>query len=288
VSRSRTVRTDVGAFSVRGSIEGAALDELARVVGAAARNQRVLAERVELGGVNVWIKGDHLPGKARVRHSLYARLGRPTPREREFDRLRWMRARLFRTPEPLFTGALRSAGLLRYQFLAMAPLAAHEPLAEALRSGNESIRNEWIRELAREVARLHTLHFVHRNLFFRNVLVDRTPTPVVGEHRRLILIDPWRGGTPLPRRGVDYDLGALMLDAAQAWSFDEQLAFCREYFGERAAQEKPASPSTLLERAARRRSELARRAPATARVEWDWRALAAAMRTDSRGPDRRP
>lgn len=234
--------------------------ELAPIVAKAARAQRVLAERTELAGVSLWLKGDHLPGKARWRHSLAGWIGRVTPREREFERLRWLRARLFRAPQPIACGAALAGGVLRYQLLAMAELGPHEPLSTAFEHATQFERAAWIDELARETARLHALHLAHRNLFLRNVLVDRAPPPTKGDPRRLMLIDPWRAGAQLPRRGVDYDLGALMLDAASLWSFDEQRAFFERYFEQRRVQDRPAKPKSLLTAAAQRRIELARRA----------------------------
>lgn len=257
---------------------------LASIVADAARAERILAQRVELAGVAVWLKGDHLPGKARLRHSLASCVGRATPREREFARLRWLRARLFRAPEPLACGAARSGAVLRYHVLALAELGPHEPLSTAFAQASEFERAAWIAELAREVARMHALHFAHRNLFLRNVLVDRAAPPSEGDPRRLIFIDPWRGGAPLPRRGPDYDLGALMLDAASVWRLDEQRAFFERYLEERRVQDRPADARTLLERAALRRLELARRAQVHA-PQWDVAALERATKSGSRARD---
>ncbi len=246
----------------------------------AARAQRVLAEPLEAAGESAWIKGDHLPGKARWRHTFAGVLGRGSPREREFERLKWLRARLFRAPKPLVAGSLRAGGVLRYQFLVLAPLPAHETLGSAWRDASSAERAELVDELAREIARLHALHFVHRNLFFRNLLVDRSPRKLEGDPRRLILIDPWRGGEALPRRGVSYDLGALMVDAAAQWDFDAQSRFFATYFEQRTLQGLPADAAKLLPSAGLHHRALARRAKCN--EAWDWRRLASELlRTES-------
>lgn len=265
---------------VRGGEKPAGLQRaLAERIALAAREERVLAERFEFEGRALWLKGDHLPGKARWRHSLWSAAGRATPREREFERLKWLRARLFRAPEPIACGAARAGVLVRYQFLCLAALGPHEPLSSAWARAGALERAAWSDELARELARLHALHVVHRNLFLRNVLVDRTPTPASGDPRRLILIDPWRAGAPLPRRGVDYDLGALLLDAVGLWSADELARWFARYFEQRRTQSSPANAARLLARAAQRRIELARRARVTA-PEWN---VAAALARLERG-----
>ncbi len=258
--------------------------ELERAIGErvalAAREGRVLAERFDFEGRALWLKGDHLPGKARWRHTLWRAAGRLTPRERELERLNWLRARLFRAPEPIACGVVSSGVVLRYHFLAMHALGPNEPLSSAWTHARENERFTWIDELAAELARLHALHVVHRNLFLRNVLVDRAAPPASGDPRRLILIDPWRAGAPLPRRGFDYDLGALLLDAVGVWSAEELTRFLVRYFEQREAQHAPEHRRDLLSRAAQRRIELARRTRRDI-PQWDVRAAVTSLERDS-------
>lgn len=258
--------------------------ELERAIGErvalAAREGRVLAERFEFEGRALWLKGDHLPGKARWRHTLWRVAGRVTPRERELERLNWLRARLFRAPEPIACGVVSSGIVLRFHFLAMHALGPHEPLSSAWPRASASERCVWIDELAAELARLHALHVVHRNLFLRNVLVDRAAPATSGDPRRLILIDPWRAGAPLPRRGFDYDLGALLLDAVGLWSAEELARLVLRYFEQRDAQHSPEHPRDLLPRAAQRRIELARRARREVPA-WNVRAAVTSLERDS-------
>jgi hypothetical protein len=243
----------------------------------------VLGRRFSALERDVWIKGDHLPGKARVRHSLRRMLGLRAPREREFANLAWLRARLFRAPEPLAAGVLVRGGLVRYQFLCTLALGAHRTLDVALQEAAPGQRAAWLAELAREVARMHALHFVHRDLFWRNVLVSSEPAPAHGDPRALNFVDCWRGGHPLPRRAADYDIACLMLEGASALSLDEQRAFFALYGAEREHQGSPVDVARLLAAADRRRAELLARIarePGRWRAaeppagSWDWRAVA--------------
>lgn len=268
-------RLEVDGLEVRvhgESLTRAGLEALAHHAAAAAREQRVLAQLAPCGGEVLWLKGDHLPGKARWRHTLGGLFGRATPREREHRRLEWLRARLFRAPRPRASAAIRSRGLLRYHVLALDPLGAHESLGDAWPRADEAERGAWLDELASESARLHSLHFVHRNLFLRNLLVDRQPPPAAGDPRRLIFIDPWRAGAPLPLRGCSYDLACLMLDAAGLWSTEHQQRFFASYAHERARQAQPVVLRELLAHADERRRALTHRSRGAQR-EWNWRAL---------------
>jgi hypothetical protein len=254
------------------SLKGEALAAFARQAAAAALDQRVLAHLAQCGDETLWLKGDHLPGKARWRHTFGGLFGRATPREREHRQLDWLRARLFRAPRPRASASIRSRGVLRYHVLALDPLGAHEALGDAWPRASEAERCAWIDELAHESARLHSLHFVHRNLFLRNLLVDRERQPDSGDPRRLIFIDPWRGGAPLPLRGCSYDLACLMFDAAGLWSSAHQRRFFACYAEERARQAQPVELRDLLARADERRRALARRSRGP-QSEWNWRAL---------------
>jgi len=260
----------------------ALVGELGSQIVLAERESRVLGQRFTALELDVWLKGDHLPGKARVRHSLRRLFGVPAPREREYANFLWLRARLFRTPEPLAAGVLVRGGWLRYQFLCTLALGAHRPLDVALQDAAPDKRRAWLAELAREVARMHALHFVHRDLQWRNVLVTSERIPAHGDQRALTFIDCWRGGTPLPRRAADYDIACLMLEGAGALALDEQRAFFGLYGAERAHQGSPVDARRLLAAAERRRTELLARiarepgrwrASEPPRPSWDWRAV---------------
>lgn len=252
--------------------------ELAHVVLAAQREGRVLGGLREIAQRSLWLKGDHLPGSARWRYSLRRLAGQPVPREREARNLQWLRERLFRAPRPLAACALVRRGMVRYQLLALAPLPEHRTFPDALAAASPLQRVRWIDELAREVARLHALHFVHRDLFLRNVVVGRDLAST--DERELCFLDAWHAPYGRPRRGVAYDLGCLFLDAVALFTADELGRWIGVYARERAAQGSPIEVSTLLSRAAAHRSALVARRNARAGAQvpeaWDWRAFARA------------
>lgn len=264
--------------TARGQLVGAEewpglLAELAHVVVDAEREGRVLGGPLERAGRHLWLKGDHLPGSARWRYSLRRWLGGPLPREREARNLAWLREHLFRAPRPLASAVLVRAGIARYQVLVLAPLPEHRPLPDAWRDGTAAERARWSTELACEVARLHALHFVHRDLFLRNVVVGREPGS--SDARELCFLDAWHAPYARPGRDVAYDLGCLLLDAVSLFTAEELAAWLSLYASERAAQGAPVELRRLLPEAARhRRALVARRnarAGAPVPVEWDFR-----------------
>jgi hypothetical protein len=240
------------------------------------------AHAVDLGGRAAWIKASRLSGSAAWRYGLRRTFFfRPPPRVRELENLDWLNERLFRAPEPLAAGFIARGARMRFQFLLMALLESVRPFDVALENAQPRERAELLAELAREVARLHALRFVHRDLYLRNVLV-RPPHVGPGDPRRLSFVDAWRGGPFHAWRGPAFDLGCLMLDGAGLLDAGEQRAFVRLYLSERAVQGRPAEAPSLLDAAARaRRSQLerARREPHRWRraeppaPDWDARSL---------------
>ncbi|MCE9593195.1 MAG: lipopolysaccharide kinase InaA family protein [Planctomycetes bacterium] len=235
------------------------------------------AREIRLGATPAWFKGSALRGRARLRHGLRARiLRRSIPRENEYRALVWLRERLFQAPRPLVAGALERWGFPTYQFLVTELVPNARALDVALAAAKDEDRTRWLAELARETARMHALHFVHRDLFTRNVLVAK------GGGRELWFIDCWRGGDALPGRDAAWDLGCLMLDGATFFRVDEQRAFFEEYFAECARQRRTVDRTRLLERAGRARAnQLARvrrehgrwRYETPPAPEWDARAF---------------
>jgi len=249
------------------------LTELAPLVVEAERARRVLGESREVARRHLWLKGDHLSGSARWRYSLRRWLGFPVPREREARNLIWLRERLFRAPRPLASAVLLRGGLVRYQLLVLAVLPAHRSIPEAWPTASAEQRSRWSVELAREVARAHSLHFVHRDLHLRNFVIGRDPAST--DERELWLLDTWHAPFARPGRGVAYDLGCLLLDAVALFEPQELGAWLRDYARERAAQGSPVELASLLPQAARhRRALVARRnarAGAAVGLDWDWR-----------------
>jgi hypothetical protein len=215
---------------------------------------------IELGPRPAWLKAGTLGTKAAWRYGVRRTLLRlAPPRVRELENLAWLRARLFRAPEPLAAGFIARGPRLRFQFLLTARIDGVRPLDEALDHATGAERSELLDELAREIARMHALRFVHHDLYLRNVLV--TPPHVgEGDPRRLVFVDAWRGGPHYPWRDAAYDLGCLMLEGAGLLSRDEQRSLVGLYLSERVAQGRPADATALLAATGRERAAQLRRA----------------------------
>jgi hypothetical protein len=185
------------------------------------------------------------------------------PRLQELANLAWLRERGFGAPRPLVAGALRRAGLPRFQFLATEEIEGARTLADVLApaAGAEPAERAAVLELlARDVARMHALGFVHRDLFARNVLVT-TDGAAPSAVPRLHFLDAWRGGPRRGLRGFDYDLACFLVDGERLLSRAERERFEKRYAEERsldgaAARALHRSTRRTLDRLARR---LARR-----------------------------
>jgi tRNA A-37 threonylcarbamoyl transferase component Bud32 len=218
-----------------------------------------VARAIDFDGRRAWIKASRLSGSAAWRYGLrHALARRAPPRMREYHNLAWLRERLFRAPEPFAAGFVARGARLRFQFLIEEFLEEVIPLDTALDHAEPLERRALLDELAREIARLHALRFVHRDLYLRNLLV-RPPHRGEGDARRLAFVDVWRGGPHEWMRDEAYDLGCLMLEGAGMLTGDEQSRLWSVYFEGRAAQGRPADRGALLAAAARERSaQLAR------------------------------
>lgn len=222
--------------------------------GVRAARAEILGAALELGATRAWCKAEPLPGRAAWRHGLRTVLLRsPLPRLREFQNLQWLRARCFEAPEPLAAGVLWRGGLPRWQFLITREVEDARELRELLEADAPEVAAA-LDELAREVARMHALRFIHRDLFPRNILVRSTPAP-----RRIVLLDAWRGGARAQLRGVAYDLACLFLQLAR-WRSTAQLSEWLElYIEQRNVQGQPVDAAKLERAIARERAALARR-----------------------------
>jgi len=184
-----------------------------------------------------------------VRHALRAWFLRcPPPRLREFRNLTWLAGHGFQAVRPLVAGSLARGGAVWLQFLVTEEVPQSLTLDVALEGlSGAPQRAAVLDELADEVARMHALGFVHRDLYPRNLLVGS------GE-RRVHFLDAWAGGPRARLRGPAYDLGCLMLEGARLFSRDEQQRFFERYLTARAAHDRPerAQPFQREVRAARR------------------------------------
>ena len=193
--------------------------------------------RPTVAGCELYAKGSPLAPRTALRHGL-ARLllRRPEPRLVEFANLAWLRAHGFAAPRPRLAGVWRRAGLARYQFLTTEAVPAPR-LEDFLAAVDDGLRRAALTRLAEELARLHALGFVHRDLFARNLLIqagDEGPRPV--------FLDAWRGGPGPDLRGPLHDLGCLMLDGATLFRPAEQAHLLARYAERRAELGRPVGP----------------------------------------------
>jgi tRNA A-37 threonylcarbamoyl transferase component Bud32 len=242
---------------------GALADALVEHALVCAGAERIAAERMTIEGVDLYFKGTPFPRRARLRHALRSRvLRRPLPRLCEATNLGWLRAHDFGAPEPLAAGALWKGNLPRYQFLATRWEQDGEPLRGVLASASPAQRDALTTSLARDIARLHALRFVHRDLYPRNLLVGT----VAGRYRPIYL-DAWRGGARAQLRGATWDLACLFLEGTSLWSLDEQAEFFANYVETRRAHGRAISARRLLADVARERVVLELRARRESRAD---------------------
>ncbi len=187
----------------------------------------------ELCGIACWYKHDRWRMKTRLRYALKRLLLLPYPRRAERRNLHWLRERCFVAAEPLCVGEHSRWGLVDYGFLITRRELEAAPLEQALRSGPPEDRLALLEELARELARMHALRFVHRDLYARNLLV-RPP----GSPGRIVILDCWAGGPGPGWRGPDHDLACFDSDARKLLSEGERADFARWYADEMRAQRR--------------------------------------------------
>lgn len=272
MSQPKELRIELGALCLCGVATSRGLlgDAGKRVVA----HDGAFSALVELDGVDAWLKSDAVFERARLRMSVRRWLGVAAPCVVEYRNLLWLRTHGFRAPEPLAAGVLLDGIYVRRQLLATRWLGEHRTLEQHLRTASGPERRARLDELARELARLHALGFVHRDLFLRNLLVDDAPG--------IVLIDCRRGGRGRPLRDASYDLGCLMLEGAGVLALDEQREVFTRYFAERAAHGMPGEPAATLAAANRARGALLERiahAPSRWRsaspplAHWPWREI---------------
>jgi hypothetical protein len=250
---ARSLRTPLGRLSLRGE----RADECERAVEIAlerAARRAPIGEFVDVLGKRAYFKGEPLRGWARVRWTAKSWFfARPMPRVRELRNLEWLRERLFLAPRPVCAGVLSRGGAPWYQFLLTEAVDGAETLAHFLADEQSDgvLRAQVLDELADEVARMHSIHFVHHDLFLRNVLVVRG-----APHSRVYFLDAWAGGPTPQLRGPAYDLACLTLDSVL--SDRDVEAFFDRYCAERENQERPVDRRALVSRVQRERASLQR------------------------------
>ena len=209
----------------------------------------------ELAGRRAHFKMGPLATWPSVRHAARQMWpGLDIPCLQEFENLSWLRRNGFHAPLPLAAGCYRNGmGLPTYQFLYTERVEEAPTLRELCEGGDDPRRKPALVELGLELARLHQLGFVHRDLFPRNLLVaGDAPVP------RIFFLDTRRGG-PLPGlRGPAYDLACLFLFGAELFSDEEARAFFESYFTERARLGAKLRRDRILHATERQRERLRR------------------------------
>lgn len=199
----------------------------------AAAEGRLGIGRVVLAGEDAVLKCSPMHGKSAIRWGIKRCLVRARlPRVNEYYNLSWLTERLFATPLPLAAGGIVRGGIPRWQFLVTRHVPDGAQLHDWLASGpSASERAAVLDEIAREVARMHALRFVHRDLWTRNLLV--VPG---GGLSRVVFLDAWAGGAGIGLRGTGHDLSCFDRDMRELWSPDERETWFARYRAERRAQ----------------------------------------------------
>ncbi len=202
-----------------------------------AEEGRFGIERVEIADEDAVLKSSAMHGKSAIRWGIKRALFRARlPRVNEYYNLSWLTERLFSTPLPLAAGALVRNGIPRWQFLVTRFVKDGTTLHDWFASSPSATeRAAVLNEIAREVARMHALRFVHRDLWTRNLLV----VPPGGQSR-VVFLDAWAGGVgaggaSFGLRGRSHDLRCFQHDMRNLWSDAESGAWRANYAADFAA-----------------------------------------------------
>ncbi|MGK0218556.1 MAG: tRNA A-37 threonylcarbamoyl transferase component Bud32 [Planctomycetota bacterium] len=247
----RQQSTPLGTLHLQASHEQL-LDAAAQLALELAQSDARPQEPIDFAGQPAFLKGAPLAPRSARRHALRRLLLRaPAPRMAEYRNLSWLSERLFEVPEPLAAGVLLRAGQPRYQFLITAQLEGARPLEECWKELASAECDAILHELAQEVARMHALHFVHRDLYPRNLMLRPAHCA-----RRVVFLDAWAGGVGPGRRSATYDIGCLFLEGCVLFTPTQQELFLTRYFEERRVQEQAAERTSFLSSAQSARTAL--------------------------------
>lgn len=246
-------KSSMGRTKIHGWVAGS-LDEAHELVQQLVKRSAPVGEFLTFAGASCYCKAGKLKGRSRWRHALrgWLRLGH-APCVQEYFNMCWLHNRHFQVPLPLVGGVVRRHGLPAYQFLITRQVLGSATLDEALESEPQPGRRELLRELAKEVGRMHALSFVHHDLFPRNILVAPADWP-----RRILFLDLWAGGDCVHFRSPAYDLGGFLLESAHLLEAEERREFLEDYRTSCQSQGRSA-PVDLLDRIGQQYGKLHRR-----------------------------
>lgn len=185
---------------------------------------------MEWQGLRCWYKHDRWRPKTRWRYVLKRLLGMQLPRRAEFANLEWLRARCFLAAQPLVVGEWSRAGVPHYGFLITRQVERAATIDQGWAQRSALERESLLVELARELARMHALRFVHRDMYARNLLVRQDQG-----QGRIVFLDCWAGGPGWNWRSAHYDLECLREDARHWCQPEEWALWMATYQAELAA-----------------------------------------------------
>ncbi len=233
-----------------GPLKRAGLDRVASVLycdgdGLAAWSRTTDVIRCDLPAeeLSIYVKRYHYPRWAhRIRGMFRGTLLRRSRARSEYRALQQMRRLGIQAVRPVAYGERREAGFVRTCFLITESVPDSMPLSAFIQRFAEQrgsrrsvqIRREILTSLARQVRHMHDAGFVHRDLFWRNVLIRCLP----GDRFEFYFLDASVGRWIRMRRrreeSIVGDLAAMGAAAPHFCSKADQLRFLLEYLGVRS------------------------------------------------------
>lgn len=219
---------------------GAVMNCMGHHLAAWSRTSDTIRYDPPCGGTSLFIKRYHYPTwRRRFRGMLRGTFFKSSRARNEFRVLRLMRQLGIHAVRPVAFGERRYAHFLRFCFLiteavpnAMALSTFIQSIADRKTAEEtRNLRREILTSLAREIRHMHAAGFVHRDLFYRNVLIRSLP----GDRFEYYFLDASVGRRiRIPQRRQDSivgDLAALGAVAPHFCSKSDQLRFLLEYLG---------------------------------------------------------
>jgi len=190
--------------------------------------------------LSIYIKRYHYPRwRHRIRGMFRGTLLKKSRARSEYHALRLMRRLGIQAVRPVAYGERRVAGFVRSCFLITETVPDAMPLSAFIQKFGDhrasprsvQIRREILTSLARQVRHMHDAGFVHRDLFWRNVLIRCLP----GDRFEFYFLDASVGRWIRMRRRRDEsivaDIAAMGAAAPHFCSRADQLRFLIEYLG---------------------------------------------------------
>jgi tRNA A-37 threonylcarbamoyl transferase component Bud32 len=228
----------------RDRLVGARLDRVGAVLacigdGLAAWSRTTDAIRVDgAGGASFFIKRYHYPRwKHRIRGMLRGTFFKSSRARSEYKTLMLMRRLGIQAVRPVAYGERRVMHFVRSCFLITEAVPAAMSLASFIKTFSHHrasplalrARLDILTSLARQVRQMHEAGFVHRDLFWRNVLIR----PLPEERFEFYFLDASVGKrirlAPRRQDSIVHDIAAMSALAPEFCSKADQLRFLLEY-----------------------------------------------------------